>query len=201
MSCIQDNMGNFFRPFDNSLLEPTRMNSQIWFERRTKTICRPCKDYYAPHQDQQHYFSGCKEWIHIQCLDEDFGPGSLDYTASFNPVIDPSTLPNDQLLEFLELCEQFLDGPTVWGHGGMYETYNWNNNWVNTGSSVQKGLVRRWQEARVVPADWVKSLGEDFLEDFLEKDWVFYICFWGKGSRNSPFLIPSFVSFYIVVYI
>lgn len=170
---VIDNMGNFFRSFHDGILEPPRMNSQIWFERRTKTPCPPCGLCYCPHQDRQRYCSTCSAWIHISCLDDSFGPQSLDYTISPDPVVDPANL---NAPELLALCEKVLEGPSVRGHGGSYETYDWDNNWLNTGSGVQKGLIRAWKEEGAVPADWEKGLGENFLQDFLKKSWTTYTC-------------------------
>jgi len=55
--------------------------------------------------------------------------------------------------------------------------YNFDNNWLNTGSGVQKGLISEWKEARLLPETWSQALGEDFLTDFLEwVSWKLYAC-------------------------
>jgi hypothetical protein len=170
---IIDNMGSFFRSFDDSLLEPRRMNSKIWFKRPVKKPCRVCNGPYLPHQDRQRYCPTCQEWLHVGCMDDGFEAGTLDYTLAPDHVPDPSTLTNEELLA---LCERVLEKPSVRGHGGTYDTYDWDNNWLNTGSGVQKGIIRRWKEEGAVPDDFVKELGENFLQDFLSKSWITYVC-------------------------
>lgn len=69
---------------------------------------------------------------------------------------------------------QVLSCPTVRGHNGFYD---FQNNWLVTGSGTQKQLIQQWGESGVYPNDWLKSLGEEFLEDILEfKRWHWYKC-------------------------
>ena len=46
------------------------------------------------------------------------------------------------------------------GHGGIYD---FDNNWLNTGSGVQKGLISKWRE-EVCPDKWEKQSGRIFTK-------------------------------------
>jgi hypothetical protein len=71
------------------------------------------------------------------------------------------------------LCLRVLERPSVRGHAGRFTL---DNTWLITGSGVQKKVIRQWKEEGGVPNNWVKELGENFLEDFLEKDWKKFTC-------------------------
>jgi len=49
---------------------------------------------------------------------------------------------------FPAIFNDVIQLPTVRGHGGEY---NWDNNWLTTGSGVQKGLIARWREQDSYP--------------------------------------------------
>ena len=165
-------MRNYFCEFDDSLHNPPRMNSQIWFHRVTKTPCQICRQTYRPHLDRQHHCGVCQEWYHLHCLGVDVKEEEQDFEEVPNPGLpDFETLGEDGLPAiFKRIC----DGPTVRGHGGEYD---WANNWLNTGSGVQIGLIEDWRNSGRVPEDWLKMLGENFVEDFvMGKVWKWYSC-------------------------
>jgi hypothetical protein len=77
---------------------------------------------------------------------------------------------------FPAILEEVLEMPTVRGHRGDYD---FDNNWLTTGSGVQKGLINKWfgKDSELLPTKWLEELGEDFLEDFvIDKTWKFYQC-------------------------
>lgn len=168
---IMDNMRWYFQEFNDSIPNPPRMNSKIWFYRRTKASCPICLDFYRPHLDRQRFCHGCEQWFHLGCLGDESEDG-VDFEVS----------PNQGDLDIVAVGEdgspavfdEVLGGPTVRGHGGVYI---WENNWLNTGSGVQKGLIQGWRVAGRVPDDWESLLGENFLGDFLVgKTWKSFHC-------------------------
>ena len=173
-------MRSFFQEFDDSLPDPPRINSQTWFHRRVKTPCMVCNAPYAPHRDRQRYCYTCNCWYHIKCLGDVVGEDSksgdhsesLDFNVSDNQgTLDIESLDSDG---FPTIFSDVLKSPTVRGHGGVY---NWDNNWAITGSGVQKSLIESWRQEGDCPEDWLKMLGENFLEDFIiGKSWKFYTC-------------------------
>lgn len=173
---IMDNCLTYFRTFDDSIPDPPRMNSQIWFSRECKSKCTICGDLYKPHKDRERYCYSCRLWFHLQCLGDvvgdDFGDPTIDFlTRTTEETIDVEEEGEDG---FPAIFNDVIQQPTVRGHGGEY---NWDNNWLNTGSGVQKGLIARWREEDSYPDDWLKLLGENFLQDFvIEKRWKFYAC-------------------------
>jgi hypothetical protein len=163
-------MGPYFMEFNDSLPDPPRMNSQIWFHRETKVPCVVCNDTYAPHEDRQRYCDSCNKWYHVHCL-SDPPPPKNDFREVAKVPIDIEILAENNLPEvFLGV----LAGPTVRGHLGSYK---FDNNWLNTGSGVQKAMIAEWTEEERLPQTWLKLLGEKFLEDFLVGiSWNFYDC-------------------------
>ena len=113
----------------------------------------------------------CGGWVHLGCL-EGGGEDEEDFEVPANQgTLDIETVGEDGSPA---VFDQVLGGPTVRGHGGVYD---WNNNWLNTGSGVQKGLVEEWRASGSVPDDWVSRMGENFLEDFvIGKSWKFFPC-------------------------
>jgi uncharacterized protein YcnI len=72
------------------------------------------------------------------------------------------------------IFDDILSRPTVRGHGG---NFRFKDCWLNTGSGVQKGLVEKWKADGILPQDWLKDLGENFLEEFVvSKEWKRYNC-------------------------
>jgi hypothetical protein len=169
---VNDNMRKFFREFDDSLPNPLRMNSKIWFHRATRTVCTACTLIYRPHKDRQRYCYGCQKWYHLGCLGDGGGGDEEDFTIPEDKgELDVDILGKG---DFPLIWEEVLQGPTVRGHGGVYV---WSNNWLNTGSGVQKGLIEGWKREGSYPDDWRVELGEDFLEDFvIGKSWNWYPC-------------------------
>ncbi|KAF8805099.1 hypothetical protein BYT27DRAFT_7213380 [Phlegmacium glaucopus] len=172
---IIDNMRSYFRLFDDSSPTPTCMNSQIWFLRRRRTKCTICQGDYHPEVDLQHYCHDCELWFHNGGLgDVAVGsdwPRNQEYlVADEEEELDTETLGDDGLPA---IFDQVLQGPTIRGHGGEYDV---DNNWLTTGSGVQKGLIEGWQKEEQCPEDWLAQLGENFLEDFLGKTWKLYTC-------------------------
>jgi len=77
--------------------------------------------------------------------------------------------------ELQGILDEVLKGSMVWGHGEG--GYNFDNNWLNTGSRVQRGLIVGWKLVGVIPEMWSQELGENFLKDFLEEiSWKSYVC-------------------------
>jgi hypothetical protein len=169
---IIDSMRNYFRVFDDSLANPVRMNSQIWFRRVTKTPCTVCNRPYLPHLERQRYCHDCKEWIHLSCLTAEGDNPFPDFKVVSNQqVLDIEKLGEDGVPKILDAV---LSRPTVRGHGGIYD---FDNNWLNTGSGVQKELVLKWKGRGRVPENWLELLGENFLEDFvIGKSWKSFPC-------------------------
>ena len=166
---IQDNMDDFFRHFDDSMHNPPRMNSQIWFHRQNKTPCQPCGEEYVPHCDRQRYCYSCQTWIHTRCLDGENAYPDFDIPPN-QGVLDVATLGGDGLPS---VFGEVLSRPTVRGHGGEFL---FADCWLNTGSGVQKALIEEWK-AGTLPGDWLKQLGENFLEEFvIGKSWRWYSC-------------------------
>jgi hypothetical protein len=165
-------MGPYFKEFDDSLAAPARMNSKIWFHRSSKVLCKSCQEPYAPHQDRQRYCDTCKSWYHVRCLQDLATDGDLvDFDLTANQPIDTESREDNGLPQIFYAV---LAGPNVRGHGGVY---NWENNWLVTGSGVQKGMIAEWMEEGECPETWLELLGEGFLEDFLVgKSWKFYSC-------------------------
>jgi hypothetical protein len=169
---IIDNMRQYFRVFDDSLANPPRMNSKIWFHRVAKTLCTVCNNPYLPHLERQRYCHDCKEWIHLGCLTFEGDNLFPDFEVPSNQgVLDIEKLGEDGVPQILDAV---LSRPTVRGHGGIYDL---ENNWLNTGSGVQKGLIQIWKGEGRVPENWLEELGEGFLEDFIiGKSWKLFPC-------------------------
>jgi hypothetical protein len=168
-------MQDFFRVFDDSIPNPPRMNSQIWFYRPTKSLCPECNGPYLLHEDRQRFCDSCMSWFHVKCLhgfSEDNDDDSVDYMVpNVQRPLDIDTLNNEG---FPAIMDGVLENPTVRGHGGHYD---FDNNWLNTGSGVQKGLIKDWYKEDSYPHEWLEELGENFLQDFvIEKSWKFYGC-------------------------
>jgi hypothetical protein len=170
-------MGPYFVEFDDSLPNPPRINSQVWFHRESKVLCSVCDEPYRPHIDRQRYCYSCNKWYHVDCLkprlpiDPEDPAGLVDFHETTNNPIDIEKLEEDNLPEVFWAV---LAGPTVRGHYGSYE---FGNNWLNTGSGVQKALIAEWMEEGTCPESWMKLLGENFLTDFLVGiSWKFYDC-------------------------
>jgi len=152
------------------------MNSKIWFSRESQTQCTVCSDPYKPHKDRERYCYSCRLWFHLQCLGDVVGDDLGDPTIDFLTCTTEETIDVEEESEdgFPAIFNDVIQRPTVRGHGGKY---NWDNNWLNTGSGVQKGLIAKWREEDSYPDGWLKLLGENFLEDFvIEKRWKFYEC-------------------------
>lgn len=173
---ILDNCHSYYRTYDDAIPNPPRMNSKIWFSRRLKTQCNVCLEIYKPHKDRQRYCYACRLWFHLQCVGDavgnDFGDPKIDFhTRTTEGTIDIEAEGDDG---FPVIFNEVIQQPSVRGHGGEY---NWDNNWLITGSGVQKGLIARWREEDCYPDDWLKLFGENFLQDFvIEKRWKFYAC-------------------------
>ena len=168
---IIDTMDWYFREFDDSIPNPPRMNSQIWFHRHTKTPCTVCGKIYKPHRDRQRFCHQCASWFHLGCLGGDKSD-EVDFESMNNQgELEEKKLGADG---FPAVFGDVLRGPTTRGHGG---SYNFDNNWLNTGSGVQKDLITKWRDEGVCPGDWLAKLGENFLRDFLiGKSWTVYTC-------------------------
>jgi hypothetical protein len=113
--------------------------------------------------------------MHVECLLDEEGNTPAqddDFILVANPPVNTATMEEDDLWPLLD---KVLEGPTVRGHGGTHK-FDWENNWLNTGSGVQISAISSWKNEGVIPGDWEKSLGELFLEDFLGKSWTRYIC-------------------------
>ncbi|KAF8799110.1 hypothetical protein BYT27DRAFT_7202127 [Phlegmacium glaucopus] len=173
---IIDNMRWYFRVFNDSSPTPPRMNSQIWFLRQERTKCTICQGDYNPAIDQQRYCYECQLWFHDGCLGDvvvglDWATDQDYLVIDQEEELDKEMLGDDGLPA---IFDQVLQGPTVRGQAGEYD---FDNNWLNTGSGVQKGLIEDWQKQEQCPEDWLEQLGENFLEDFLGgKTWKFYAC-------------------------
>jgi hypothetical protein len=171
-------MREFFCKFDDAKVRPKRMNSKIWFLRPKKTPCTLCGSIYLPHRDRQRYCYNCKLWFHIECLlDEETAVDpdrciDPDFTILPNPPVNTESMEEDELSQLLD---RVLEGPAVRGHGGT-RRFDIENNWLNTGSGVQRGVIAEWEKKDEIPGDWVRQLGEGFLEDFLGKSWTRYRC-------------------------
>lgn len=169
---IIDNLGSHFQEFDDSLSEPPRISSKIWFHRTTKALCKKCEEPYLPELDRQRYCDSCRSWYHVRCLinpSPEVDP--KDYDKTKHQAIDTVSLGEDGLPEIFDAV---LAGPNVRGHGGKYK---WDNNWAITGSGVQKGLIAEWKDVGQVPENWLELLGEGFLKNFLVgRCWKFYPC-------------------------
>lgn len=164
-------MGWYFREFDDSIPNPSRQNSKIWFHRRTKTVCSVCESTYKPHRDRQRFCHECALWFHLSCLG-----GDKSAEIDFEPTNNQGELEVEKLGEdgLPAVFGEVLRGPTTRGHGGDYD---FDNNWLNTGSGAQKGLIAKWRGEGVCPEDWLNQLGENFLQDFLiGKSWTVYNC-------------------------
>lgn len=177
---IIDNTRWYFQEFDDDIPDPPRMNAQIWFSRSKETRCTVCISPYKPHKHRQRYCHSCQLWFHLQCLGNVVGddssepPATIDFypcdTAS-EEAVDIEAVGEDG---FPAIFNDVVQQPTVRGHGGVYD---WDNNWLTTGSGVQKGLIAKWREEGICPDDWLKLFGENFLQDFIiEKRWKFYAC-------------------------
>jgi hypothetical protein len=140
-----------------------------------------CTEFYHVEDDRQRFCHTCHQWFHVRCLrgddhvgggDEDEDDEEIDFNLSSNQgVVNTTKLGADGLPS---IFDDVLRGPTVRGHAGQY---NFDNNWLNTGSGVQKALIREWKAAGTCPDDWLAQLGENFLEDFtVGKVWENYIC-------------------------
>lgn len=170
---IRGNLEDWFRIYDDSLPDPPRFNSQIWFIRMTKTPCESCKTEYLPHIDRQRYCYSCNKWMHVSCLERDFDEEAYpDFEIpSQQEDLDLKTLGDDG---HPLIFEEIISGPTVRGHGGHYR---FEDCWLITGSGVQKALVQKWREEGELPEDWLEKLGENFLEEFvIEKKWKWFRC-------------------------
>jgi hypothetical protein len=172
---IINNMRSYFVIFDDSLPDPPQMNSQIWFHRPTKTQCPICQLCYLPHQHRQHYCHDCKQWVHVSCIGEAIRSSSTHSPLDWEPTSNQGSIDNDWLADgWPAIFDDVLRGPTVCGHHGNYDV---DNNWLNTESGVQKGLIAMWREEGEYPEDWLRRFGECFLEDFLVgKSWKFFAC-------------------------
>jgi hypothetical protein len=86
-------------------------------------------------------------------------------------ILDTESLGDDGLPSILK---EVLSRPTVRGHGGEF---TFEDCWLNTGSGVQKAMIEKWKVDGTVPGDWLKQLGENFLEEFvIGKTWKRYPC-------------------------
>jgi hypothetical protein len=149
------------------------MNSQIWYYRPNRTPCSLCDNTYIPHDDRQRFCYHCREWFHIHCLLGEDEPNGLH---DFSDIDDHGPLDTTTLGQegFPLVFEEVVSRPAVRGHGG---DYSYNNNWLTTGSGVQKALISKWTLVeKEVPEDWMKQLGENFLEDFVWKTWEMFSC-------------------------
>jgi hypothetical protein len=114
-------------------------------------------------------------WFHLKCLGDvirDDGDPMIDYNIPTNPK--PLNLEVFNPFGFPAIMDEVLERPTVRGHGGKY---NFDNNWLNTGSGAQQGMIKEWIKKEAFPNNWLERLGENFLPDFvIEKNWKFYAC-------------------------
>lgn len=48
--------------------------------------------------------------------------------------------------------------------------------WETIGSGRKVVAFRQWVQKQQIPSDWKQRLGESFVEDVLNKEWVVYVC-------------------------
>lgn len=174
---ILGDLEDWFRIFDDSLADPPRANSQIWFYRPTKTPCSSCQKDYHPHIDRQRYCYNCSKWFHVQCT-EDHTVIFPDFTVVTNPPELDTEISGEDGLPLI--LEEIISRPAVRGHGGRF---SFDDCWLNTGSGVQKALAIKWREENDLPEDWLAQLGEKFLEEFvIDKNWKWFRCSFCSGK-------------------
>ena len=106
-------------------------------------------------------------WFHVECLegpDSDVEEKNEEDTDAEEDnqvlrIVDPTQVDEEGILRAWRMV---LEVPTVCSHNGHYD---FDNNWLNTGSGTQKQLVKGWKAEKTIPEDWMAKLGEGFLID------------------------------------
>lgn len=163
-----DTMGPFYKEWSDSDGHPPRINSKTWHRRLTRTPCSQCHILYRPALDRQRYCEGCALWFHVECIGEDSEEDFEEAEAA--PKVDPSEADEEG---FPLVWRSILTAPSVRGHHGHYD---FENNWLITGSGTQKQMIKGWVESKVIPENWEALLGENFLYDIVSKEFRAYDC-------------------------
>lgn len=180
-------MGPYFQEWRDDNPSPQRINSKTWFHRLSRTPCPTCDEEYDPELDRQRYCVECKVWYHVECLGENNLDVEEDDSNDAEDAEDADDAEDAEDKEVLQLVdveeldaeglpkawEVVLEAPTVRGHHGVY---NFDNNWLNTGSGTQKRLVEEWKAEKRAPDDWMVQLGENFLTDLASIRFKRYTC-------------------------
>lgn len=161
-----DVAGAYFKTFDDSVEDPPRINSKTWFHRVVESRAGCCRKKYDIEGDRQRFCRKCSKWMHFKCMRlEEGDEGEQDWVERGEGWEEPNM---SDVAQQMEICRSIGEGPVVRGHDNQFD---WENNWLTTGSGRQVSVARFWAFDGTVPDGWLTELGENFVKEFLGKRW------------------------------